>query len=182
MHYRVRETGEVKNQGEIRKLHPSTSFPRVWNTELCDFIGIDPILLSPKPEHTNLQGVVSDGVIEDSLGNWVENWKVVDSFSDYTEVIEGETVDGEWVANEEKDFVHVLHTKKEQEDAFLQGILNTKWESLRTQRNELLKESDWMAGSDVVMSDSWKIYRQALRDLPGEVVDINSPIFPTIPE
>jgi len=181
MHYRVRETGEVKNQGEIRKLHPSTSFPRVWNTELCDFIGIDPILLSPHPEHTNLQGVVSDGVIEDSLGNWVENWKVVDSFSDYTEVIEGETVDGEWVAYEEEDFVHVLHTKKEQEDAFLLGILNAAWKVLRDKRDELLHETDYHGCSDNIMGEEMSGYRQALRDLPLNTEDPSDPEFPVKP-
>ena len=38
---------------------------------------------------------------------------------------------------------------------------------LRQQRNQKLSETDWMANSDVVMSDDWKTYRQALRDLPS---------------
>ena len=38
---------------------------------------------------------------------------------------------------------------------------------LREQRNQLLAESDWMANSDVTMSEEWRIYRQALRDLPA---------------
>ena len=38
---------------------------------------------------------------------------------------------------------------------------------LREQRNQLLQQSDWMANSDVVMTDKWKTYRQALRDLPA---------------
>ena len=37
---------------------------------------------------------------------------------------------------------------------------------LRLERNRLLQETDWMANSDVVMTDAWKTYRQALRDLP----------------
>jgi hypothetical protein len=36
---------------------------------------------------------------------------------------------------------------------------------LKTKRNNLLKETDWMASSDVTMSDDWKTYRQALRDI-----------------
>ena len=36
---------------------------------------------------------------------------------------------------------------------------------IRMDRNALLAESDWMANSDVTMSDEWKIYRQKLRDL-----------------
>ena len=38
---------------------------------------------------------------------------------------------------------------------------------LREQRTRILKESDWMANSDVTMSDAWRTYRQALRDLPA---------------
>ena len=36
---------------------------------------------------------------------------------------------------------------------------------LRMIRNGILSQSDWMANSDVSMSDSWKTYRQELRDL-----------------
>ena len=38
---------------------------------------------------------------------------------------------------------------------------------LRIQRNQLLQETDWMALNDVVVSEEWKAYRQALRDLPA---------------
>ena len=37
---------------------------------------------------------------------------------------------------------------------------------LRLERNRKLSETDWMANSDVVITDGWKTYRQALRDLP----------------
>lgn len=48
---------------------------------------------------------------------------------------------------------------------------------LRQWRNILLEECDWMANSDVTMTDAWKTYRQALRDLPASsspVIDINT--------
>ena len=38
---------------------------------------------------------------------------------------------------------------------------------LRIQRNQLLAQTDWMALNDVVVSEEWKAYRQALRDLPA---------------
>tara|TARA_S200002703_G_scaffold98538_1_gene85229 strand:- start:749 stop:1111 length:363 start_codon:yes stop_codon:yes gene_type:complete len=38
---------------------------------------------------------------------------------------------------------------------------------LREQRTRILQESDWMANSDVTISDAWRTYRQALRDLPA---------------
>ena len=36
---------------------------------------------------------------------------------------------------------------------------------LREKRNQLLVETDYMANSDVTMSDAWKKYRQDLRDI-----------------
>ena len=60
---------------------------------------------------------------------------------------------------------------------------------LRQQRNQKLMETDWMANSDVVMSDGWKIHRQALRDLPstadpqldenGQLTNVTWPTKPT---
>ena len=41
--------------------------------------------------------------------------------------------------------------------------------NVRNHRNNLLEESDWMAGSDVTMSDAWRTYRQALRDVPSQL-------------
>lgn len=42
------------------------------------------------------------------------------------------------------------------------------WEQVRTKRNQLLAESDWRGMSDLTMSDAWKTYRQALRDVGGQ--------------
>jgi uncharacterized protein (DUF39 family) len=38
---------------------------------------------------------------------------------------------------------------------------------IREYRDNLLTETDWMALSDVTMSDAWKTYRQELRDIPA---------------
>ena len=52
---------------------------------------------------------------------------------------------------------------------------------LRLERNILLAETDWMANSDVTMSDAWKTYRQQLRDLPANTSDPANPTWPTKP-
>lgn len=54
-------------------------------------------------------------------------------------------------------------------------------EKMRTQRNKLLQETDWMANSDLTMSDAWKTYRQALRDLPAQsgFPDVDFPTKPS---
>lgn len=52
---------------------------------------------------------------------------------------------------------------------------------LRLQRNRLLAETDYLANSDVTMSDEMKTYRQALRDLPANTSDPANPTWPTKP-
>jgi len=51
----------------------------------------------------------------------------------------------------------------------------------REARNQLLAETDWMAGSDYTITDAWKTYRQALRDLPAAdgFPDVDFPTKPS---
>ena len=52
-----------------------------------------------------------------------------------------------------------------QQKAVADNAPNRRMAMLRKKRDALLKETDWMALGDVTMSDSWKTYRQALRDI-----------------
>ena len=52
---------------------------------------------------------------------------------------------------------------------------------LREERNKIIAESDWMANSDVTMSDEWKTYRQALRDITESYTSIYDVVWPTKP-
>ena len=62
-----------------------------------------------------------------------------------------------------------------------QSALNTtQWQVVRTHRNNLLRNSDWRAGSDLTLSDEWKTYRQALRDVPTQSDPFNV-TWPTMP-
>jgi len=54
--------------------------------------------------------------------------------------------------------------------------------ALRTRRNQLLAETDYLALSDQTMTAEMQAYRQALRDLPANTVDPANPVFPTKPE
>ena len=55
-----------------------------------------------------------------------------------------------------------------------------KWRLIRTQRDEKLRETDWRASSDLTLSDAWKNYRQALRDVPSQS-DVDNISWPTEP-
>ena len=52
---------------------------------------------------------------------------------------------------------------------------------LREERNERIAKSDWMANSDVTMSDEWKTYRQALRDITSSATSLDDVTWPTEP-
>ena len=52
---------------------------------------------------------------------------------------------------------------------------------LREERNIRIAKSDWMANSDVTMSDEWKTYRQALRDITKTATSLDDVTWPTEP-
>ena len=59
-------------------------------------------------------------------------------------------------------------------------ILATRWIFVRNQRNAKLAATDWRASSDLTLSDEWKAYRQALRDVPTQS-DPDNITWPTEP-
>ena len=64
-------------------------------------------------------------------------------------------------------YLHKIEALTDSEKTAAQTEANNRQaESQRTERNRRLAETDWMACSDVTMSNDWKTYRQALRDLP----------------
>jgi len=52
---------------------------------------------------------------------------------------------------------------------------------VREKRDAKLTATDWMANSDVTMSDAWRTYRTALRDIPAQAGFPNSITWPTEP-
>ena len=164
MEFRVRSSGDLKSQGEIRKLNPNVSLPKVWNNNVYDTLGIDPVLETPKPATTgDYKVIVRDGAEQDAKDNWVQKWVERDMFSDTTE-------DG------------VTTTKAEHETAYQTRLDADKAESVRSERDQKLKDTDWMGMSDVTMSADWATYRQALRDIPSQEGFPNTITWPDEPE
>lgn len=54
-------------------------------------------------------------------------------------------------------------------------------EEVRNKRNDLLKETDWMALSDVTMTPEMAAYRQALRDITSQERFPYSVVWPVKP-
>ena len=64
-----------------------------------------------------------------------------------------------------------------EEKAWADGEADRNMAELRKQRNKLLVETDYMALSDVTMTDAWKTYRQELRDITKKFKSINDKDF-----
>jgi len=64
------------------------------------------------------------------------------------------------------------------------GMRDYSWEHVRNLRNAALKDSDWRAVKDRTMSQAWKDFRTALRDLPQHHDEANDAAdnFPQPPE
>tara|TARA_R100001443_G_C3329042_1_gene171896 strand:- start:73 stop:417 length:345 start_codon:yes stop_codon:yes gene_type:complete len=109
--------------------------------------------------------VVKDGVVTSTI--------IVNSLSDFPDLIDGTegaigwTWDGSTLSNPNAS------TTSE--------ITVLKADGGRVKRDSLLAETDWMASSDLTMSDDWKTYRQALRDIPTQSGFPETITWPTKP-
>ena len=73
-------------------------------------------------------------------------------------------------------------TPSKDTDQLAADILAGKWAAIRTQRDKLIAQSDWMAMPDSpAISDAWAAYRRALRDLPASKSDPDDIVWPTAP-
>jgi len=76
------------------------------------------------------------------------------------------------------------HTVMNGDEVVEQRLLQYDMHQLRIFRNECLENTDWMATQDRTMSEEWRIYRQALRDIPNNFPDPADALenWPTPPE
>ena len=163
MNYRNKTTAEVSTQGEIRRANSNTSFPRVWDADVCTHLNIDPVLAAPQPSCTALQQVNSVAPVQDANDNWVEGWAVVDKFSDTTDD------DG------------VTTIKAEHEAAYTASELAKVAADARVTRDSLLAATDFYALSDVVMTSDMTTYRSDLRAVPAQENFPTTITWPTAP-
>ena len=170
--YRIRSTGEVKTQGQIRSMHPNVSLPKVWNENVNETLGIDPVLASPKPDPSaEYKDVVRNGVEQDAKGNWVWAWTENDMFQEYS-YDRYLDADGNEVPSEDNDSYQRTETVtvsvQAQKDAKVAADNAALAAEERSKRNDLLKATDHYGLSDVAMSETMTTYRQALRDVPQQ--------------
>ena len=142
--YRIKSTGEIKSQGELRKMFYNTSFPRIWDESVLDHIGVDPVFESPTPTTTRYQTANKNGV-ELKNDKWMWAWTIGPVFTD------GET------------------TAAAQEAAYKAAKDAEQATAVRADRTKHLADSDWTQLADSAADkEAWATYRQALRDITAQ--------------
>ena len=145
MEIRNRESGAVTTVSQFKASYPNTSFPKVITNDILDSYGYDPVLNGAAATVTAPYGVSTRDGVEEINGQWFTRFVAGPVFTD----IEG----GE--------------TAAEQETAYRAGIDAKVAESVRTERNKKLADTDWTQLADSsANATAWGTYRQALRDLP----------------
>lgn len=78
-----------------------------------------------------------------------------------------------------------ISAKQAEEAEWNNNAFDRSISDLRSNRNALLKDTDYLANNDMTMSDDMKNYRQALRDITNgltTVEQVKAVEFPTKPE
>lgn len=117
------------SEQDIRNEFPNTSFTEPFQAPE----GYAPVLNSPTPVVPNpvLQYAKEIAPAQDSLGNWMQQFEVVDIYSDYTDP------DG------------VFHSKQEQEAEAIAKDEAQKKQQNKQQAEQLLQATDWTATVDI---------------------------------
>lgn len=163
MEYRLRSTGEVMREGELRaylRAHGGPSFDRLTD-EVMEKIGVDPVYEGARPTPANqYQYPVRAGVTL-SGGKYYEAYVLGPVFTE-----------AELAAKADVAY----RARRDAEQAA----------EVRLERNRLLAETDWIMLSDVPQTvpakQAWVAYRQALRDIPGQEGFPWTITWPRLPE
>ena len=166
MQIRIRQTGAVMYEAEFRAYQQANGGPTWGQTteEILDSLGADVVFEGPQAtDGTVYQFSMPDGV-EQIDGKWYTKHILGPVFTDTT-------VDG------------VTTTAAENEAAYKAAKDAEQAKSVRQQRGEKLKDSDWTQVADApVDKAAWATYRQALRDVTGQEGFPWTITWPTQPE
>jgi hypothetical protein len=166
MQVRIRETGAVMYEGEFRALHPNTSFPPQIDEATLNAFGADVVFEGPQASGGNVYQYSQAAGVEQVDGKW------------YTKYILGPVFTGRPATDTEP-----AQTAAEQEAAYKAMKDEEQAKSVRTLRNDKLKECDWTQITDATVDkEVWATYRQALRDVTAQEGFPWNVVWPTQPE
>lgn len=146
MQIRIRESGAVMYESEFRAYTKANGGP-TWETtttEVLEALGADVVFEGPQASGGTVYQYSQAAGVEQIDGKWYTKYVLGPVFTD------GET------------------TAAEQEAAYKAMKDAEQAKSVRTSRDDKLKDCDWTQLDDTPLSNTvkatWAIYRQALRD------------------
>ena len=171
MEIRLRSTGQVMLEDELRRWAKDNNGPSWDRTtdEVLEALGADVVFEGPQATGGEFWQFSMRQGVEQIEGKWYTKYVLGPIFTDRPAT---ETEPAQTAAEQEAAYI----TQKDAAQA----------ESVRSQRTQLLKDSDWTQLDDTPFDNAkkmaWANYRQALRDIPqqtGFPWDIQ---WPTQPE
>jgi len=149
------QTGAVMYESEFRAYQKANGGPTwdITTTEVLEALGADVVFEGPQASGgTVYQYSQRDGV-EQISGKWYTKYILGPVFTDTT--VEGVTT-----------------TALEHEIAYKASKDADQAKSVRTSRDDKLKETDWIVIKNLELNanipGAWEVYRQALRDIPTQ--------------
>ena len=156
MQIRIRTSGAVMYEAEFRAYQKANGGP-TWDTtttEVLEALGADVVFEGPQ---------ASGGTVYQ-----------------YSQAAGVEQLDGKWYT---KYGLGPIFTDAEQETAYKASKDAEQAKSVRTSRNDKLKDCDWTQITDATADKAtWAIYRQALRNISAQAGFPWTITWPTQPE
>ena len=167
MEIRNRSNGEVTTISQFKASQLNTSFPKQITTDILDSYGYDPVLNGAAATVSAPYGVSTRSGVEEVKGQWFTKFIAGPVFADTTDE-EGKVT-----------------SAADNEAAYKARIDTEAAASVRSQRDQLIAETDWVVvmaketGTNIAAA--MKTYRQALRDLPSAAGFPHTMTWPTKP-
>jgi hypothetical protein len=162
MQVRIRETGAVMYEAEFRAYQQANGGPTWGQTtdEVLDSLGADVVFEGPQATGGTVYQYSQAAGVEQIEGKWYTKHVLGPVFTDTEE-----------------------SSAAEQEAAYKAMKDAAQAESVRQQRTEKLKDSDWTQLADSTADKAaWATYRQALRDITAQAGFPWGVQWPTQPE
>jgi hypothetical protein len=152
MHIRLRADGALVTHSEFRALFPNTGFPVQLTEEIINDFGGDVVFEGPQATGGTVYQFSMRQGVEQIDGKW------------YTKYVLGPIFTDRPATDTEP-----AQTAAEQEAAYKAMKDAEQAQSVRNQRDQKLKDTDWTQVADApVDKAAWATYRQALRDIPSQ--------------
>lgn len=154
MQIRIRQTGAVMYEAEFRAYQQANGGPTWGQTtdEILDSLGADVVFEGPQATGGTVYQYSQAAGVEQIEGKWYTKHILGPVFTDRPAT---ETEPAKTAAEQEAEY----KAMKDAEQA----------KSVRTQRGEKLKDSDWTQVADAPVDQAaWATYRQGLRDITGQ--------------